>query len=133
LAQFVELNEDGTIKEGGILHSSTVSLEFIEDKKIKKEFIGKKKGDKLVVDPAKVSRGEKDTASMLGIKEEDLSTISNKFQLTINEVKHMELADLTQEFYDRLFGPGAMTSERIFARELQKILKGCSQMTLIVF
>ena len=30
LGQFVELNEDGSIKEGGIMHSSTVSLEFIE-------------------------------------------------------------------------------------------------------
>ena len=36
LAQFVELNADETIKEGGILHSSTISMEFVENKDAKK-------------------------------------------------------------------------------------------------
>ncbi len=111
LAQFVELNNDESIKEGGILHSSTISVEFIEDAKVKKAIIGKKIGDKLVVTPASVSRGGKDTAAMLGIKEDELATICDKFQITINEIKRMELAELSQELFDRLFGPGAVTSE----------------------
>jgi trigger factor len=124
LAQFVELNDDGTIKEGGILHSSTVSLEFIEDKKVKKEIVGKTKGEKLVVDPFTVSRGEKDTASMLGVKEGDLQNISNKFQLTINDIKHMELAELNQDFYDRLFGEGAVKTEQELRERISKDLEG---------
>lgn len=112
LAQFVELNDDDSIKEGGILHSSTISMEFVEDKKTKKALTGAKVGDKVVVDPATVSRGGKDTAAMLGIKEEELDSISNKFQLTINEVKRMELAELNQELFDRLFGEGAIKSEK---------------------
>ena len=47
MCQFVELNEDKSIKEGGILHTSTVSVEFLKDEKIKKSFIGKKVGDKV--------------------------------------------------------------------------------------
>ncbi len=43
LAQFVELNEDESIKPVGILHSSTTSMEFIEDKKVKAAITGKKK------------------------------------------------------------------------------------------
>lgn len=124
LAQFVELNEDGEIKAGGIMHSSTVSLEFMDNKKVQKELIGKKKGDKIVVDPANVSRGGKDTASMLGIKEEDLDTISNKFQMTINEIKHMELADLNQELYDRLFGEGVVNSEEDLRKRITADLEG---------
>lgn len=111
LAQFVELKEDGTILEGGILHSSTISMEFVEDKKVAKELTGKKIGDKVVVSPASVSRGGKDTAAMLGIKEEQLADISDKFQMTINEIKRMELAELNQELFDRLFGPGNVNSE----------------------
>jgi trigger factor len=103
LAQFVELKEDSSIKEGGILHSSTISMEFVKDAKVKAELVGKKKGDKVVVDPASVSRGGKDTAAMLGIKEEDLETISDKFQMTINEIKQMEMAELNQELFDKLF------------------------------
>lgn len=112
LAQFVELNEDGSIKEGGIMHSSTISMEFVEDKKVKKDLVGKSKGDKIVVEPAKVSRGEKDTAAMLGISEEELANISKNFQMTINEIKRMEMAELNQELFDKLFGPGAISSEK---------------------
>lgn len=124
LAQFVELNDDDSIKEGGILHSSTVSMEFIEDKKVKKELIGKTTGEKVIVDPSKVSRGGKDTASMLGVKEEDLGSISTKFQLTINEIKHMEMADLNQELFDRLFGEGTVNSEKELRERIAADLEG---------
>lgn len=112
LAQLVELNEDGSIKEGGILHSSTISMEFIEDAKTKKALTGAKIGDKVTVDPKNISKGGKDTASLLGVKEEELANISNSFQLTITEVKKMELAELNQELYDKLFGEGVVTSEK---------------------
>ncbi len=112
LAQFVELKEDGSILEGGILHSSTISMEYVVDDKVKKELLGKVKNDKIVVKPSTVSRGDKDTAAMLGIKEEELATISDKFQMTINEIKRMELAEMNQELFDKLFGPGAITSDK---------------------
>jgi trigger factor len=124
LGQFVELNEDGSIMEGGVLHSSTISMEFVEDKKTKKELTGKIKGDKVIVDPKKVSRGEKDTAAMLGVQEDELSTLSNKFQLTINEIKQMELAELNQELYDKLFGEGAVNSEKELRERMAKDLEG---------
>jgi trigger factor len=112
LGQFVELNEKGEIKEGGILNSSTISMEFIEDKSTKKELLGKKVGDKVLVSASKVSRGDNDKAAMLGVKEADLATINDQFQLTINEVKVMEMAELNQELFDKLFGEGTITSEK---------------------
>ncbi|MEY3238159.1 MAG: hypothetical protein RI883_2260 [Bacteroidota bacterium] len=112
LAQFVELKEDGSILEGGILHSSTISMEYVVDNNVKKELLGKVKNDKVVVKPSTVSRGDKDTAAMLGIKEEELATISDKFQMTINEIKRMELAEMNQELFDKLFGPGAITTDK---------------------
>jgi len=111
MAQFAELNDDNTVKEGGIVHSSTISMEFVEDKKAKKELTGKKVGDKVVVNPAHVSKGGKDTAALLGIKEEDLTTISDKFELSVTEIRHMELAELNQELFDKLFGEGEVKSE----------------------
>ena len=111
MAQFTELNDDNTAKEGGIVHSSTISMEFVEDKKAKKELTGKKVGDKVVVNPADVSKGGKDTAALLGIKEEDLTTISDKFELSVTEIRHMELAELNQELFDKLFGEGEVKSE----------------------
>lgn len=112
LCQLVELDEKGEIKEGGIMNNSTISLEFVEDKKTKKELIGKKVGDKIVVNPVHVSRGGNDTAAMLGVEESELADISDQFQLTINEIKLMEPAEMNQELFDKLFGEGEVKSEK---------------------
>lgn len=111
LGQFVELNQDESIKEGGILHSSTISLEFISDSATKNLLLNKTVGEKIVVNPLSVSKGGKDTAAMLGISEDQLAGISDKFQFTVNEIKRMEPADLNQELFDRLFGHNAISSE----------------------
>lgn len=124
LAQFVELNDDKSIKESGVLHSSTISMEFVEDKKTAKSLIGKKVGDKVVVDPAKVSKGGKDTAAMLGIKEEELEGLSNQFQMTITEIKQMEMAELNAELYDKLFGEGTVKDEKELKAKVSSDLEG---------
>lgn len=124
LAQFVELNEDESIKEGGILHTSTISMEFVKDDKVKKSLLGKKVGDKVVVNPKDVSRGGSDTAAMLGVKEDELENVSDTFQLTINEIKVMELADLNEELYDKLFGPGTVSDEKELRKRVTSDLEG---------
>lgn len=123
LGQFVELNEDESIKEGGILNSSTISVEFVEDKATKKALTGLKVGDKVVVDPAKVSRGEKDTAAMLGIKPEQLNDISDKFQITVNEIKRIELAEMNEELFNKLFGEGVVKTEAELKERIAEDLK----------
>ncbi len=91
---------------------------------MKKELTGKKVGDKLVVDPKKVSKGGADTAAMLGVKEEELEGLSDKFQMTINEIKVMELAELNQELFDKLFGEGNVTSEDELRERVKNVLGG---------
>ncbi len=124
LAQFVELNEDETIMEGGILHSSTVSMEFVNDKKVAKALKGQKSGFKMVIDPISVSRGGKDTAAMLGIDEGELDSVSNKFQLTITEIRGMELAELNAELFEKLFSDGGVTDEKTLRERVKSDLAG---------
>ena len=122
MAQFTELNADGTVKEQGVLHSSTISMEFVENAKAKKELTGKKVGDVLTVNPADVSKGGKDTAAMLGLKEEDLANITDTFEMKINEIRHMELAELNQELFDKLFGEGVVSSEEALKERVKEDL-----------
>lgn len=124
LAQFVELNDDDSIKEGGIMHSSTVSMEFVSNEKLKKELSGKEVGFKTIVNPADVSRGGKDMAAMLGVKEEELDGLSNKFQMLITEIKGMELAELNEELFDKLFGPGSVKNEKEMRERITADLGG---------
>jgi trigger factor len=123
LAQFVELNEDGSIKEGGILHSSTTSLEFVEDKAAKKALVGKKKGDEVVVSASKLSKGDQDKAAMLGIKVDELANHSDSYKMTINDIKRMEMAELNQELFDKLFGEGAVDSEKALRERISADLE----------
>jgi len=102
LAQFVELKEDGSVKEGGIMHSSTISMEFVEDKKVKKELMGKTKSDQIEVNPESVSKGGKDTAAMLGIKEDELASISDKFRMTLRERISNDLRKMFENDSDRI-------------------------------
>lgn len=123
LAQFVELNEDGSIKEGGIMHSSTTSMEFIEDKKVKKSLVGKKVGDKVTVSASAITRGDSDKAAMLGIKPEELVNHTDSYQMTINDIKRMELAELNQDLFDKLFGEAAVSSEKELRERIAADLK----------
>lgn len=123
LGQFVELEEDGSIKAGGIMHSSTTSVEFIEDKTVKATIVGKKIGDKVTISASAITRGDSDKAAMLGIKADELNNHSDSYQLTINDIKHMEMADLSQELYDKLFGEGTVDSEKALRERITKDLE----------
>ena len=124
LGQFVEMNDDESIKEGGVLHSSTISMEFVEDKKAKKALLGRKVNDKVIVNPSDVSKGGKDTAAMLGVKEEELENLSDKFQITITEIKGMEMAELNEEFYTKLFGADTIKDEKELRARVKEDLSG---------
>ncbi len=98
-------------KDGDIKNTSTISLEFITDDKVKKQFIGKKVGDVITVDPKKVSRDTKDLASMLAISEEEAENLNSDFDFTISEIKTMVPAAVDQSLFDKLFGEGNVKSE----------------------
>lgn len=122
LATLTELNEDGTEKEGGISNSTTVSMEFVEDAKTKKALTNKKIGDTLTVNPADLSKGDSDMAAMLGVKREELANVGDKFELKITEIKQMEMAEVNQELFDKLFGKDTIKSEAELRERVQNDL-----------
>jgi trigger factor len=122
LGSFKELNEDGTDKEGGILHTSTISVEFLDDEAIKKKLTGLKVGDNVNVSPDEVSKGDADKAAMLGITKEDLGGISNNFEYTVTEIKRMEPAAINAQLFDKIYGEGKVTEEKEFRAKIEEEL-----------
>jgi len=108
---FYELDANDTLVEGGIHHHSTIAIEHLEDEGMKKELIGLKVGDTKVVDPRKVSRGEGDLAALLGVSAAEAENISTNFQLKVEKVHQVIPADVNQELFDRIFGPGKVNTE----------------------
>ncbi|MDX1349690.1 MAG: trigger factor [Putridiphycobacter sp.] len=100
-----------TSEDGAISNSSTISMEFIEDTKTKKQLAGTKVGDVLSLDPRKVSRDDKDLTAMLGIETAQIETLPKTLDFKITEIKTMIPAAIDQELFDKLFGPGTVKSE----------------------
>lgn len=116
--EFAELDEKGNLKEDGIRHTSSISLEFLEDDKVKKELTGKKPGDVFEVDPDKVSKGTPDKAAMLDISAEEAEKLNSKFQYTVDKVFSLTPANIDQAFYDKLLGEGEVKSDEEFKTKM---------------
>ena len=120
LGDMIELNADGTIKEGGIMHRATMSLEFIEGAATKAALTGKAVGDEVTVDPHKVSRDHDDLARMLGVDHDRVHHLEGDFRFRIAEIKRMLPAELGQELFDRVYGPGAVSDEAAFRAKVKE-------------
>lgn len=123
LGDMIELNADGSIKEGGIMHRATMSLEFIEDEAARNSLVGKSAGDEVTVDPHKVSRDHEDLARMLGVEKEQIHGISDKFMFRIAEIKRMVPVEMGQELFDRVYGKDAVSSEEDFRAKVKEGLE----------
>ena len=118
LANFKELNEKGEVVTEGFNHSSTVSIEFVDDKKAKKKLIGLKPKDELVIDPKVISRGDADMASMLGIDKDRAKLYNRNVLLTVNEVKTLEPANVDVALFDKIYGAGEIKTEDEFRQKI---------------
>jgi trigger factor len=150
LGDMIELNADGTIKEGGVMNRATMSLEYIEDEATRASLSGKTLNDEVTVDPRKVSRDQDDLARMLGVEVDRLAGISDQFMFRVAEVKRMKPVELGQDLYDRVYGKDAVQdeagfrakvkeglenmfrrdSDRVFKREVMKKLHGTTRFEL---
>lgn len=117
-ANFRELDENGQVVAEGFNQSSTVSLEFIEDKKIKKKLIGAKVKDEFTLDPKSISRGEADMAAMLGIDKDRASQYTRNVFMTVNEVKTLEPANIDVALFDKIYGAGEVKTEEEFKQKV---------------
>lgn len=118
-ADLAQLSPDGSVFEGGISNTASVRLDQIKDEKIKKSLIGLKKGDVVTLDIQKTFDNEAPkVAALLKIEEDEAAELKSKFQLTVKNVNRLEESDLNQEFFDKLFGEGTVTTEAEFTAKI---------------
>lgn len=118
-SDLAQLSPDGSVFEGGISNTASVRLDQIKDEKIKKSLIGLKKGDVVTLDIQKAFDNEAPkVAGLLKIEEDEAAELKSKFQLTVKNVNRLEESDLNQEFFDKLFGEGTVTTEAEFTAKI---------------
>jgi trigger factor len=118
-AQLTQLSPDGSVFDDGILNTTSVRLDQVQDAKIKKSLIGLKKDDEVTLDIQKAYNNEAPKiAAILGVDEATAADLKSNFRLAVKNINRLEEGDLNQEFFDKLFGAGAVTDEAGFRAKI---------------
>lgn len=104
----MQLNEDGTVKEGDDaiqVVSGILAPMYFVDKDEAAKFAGKKVGDKVVFNPRKAcGNNEVELASMLNIDKNRTAEVQGDFEMTISEIIVVRPAEDGEEFFTNVFG-----------------------------
>lgn len=106
-AEVYELDENGTALEGGV-SAKPISFvpSMIEDKNLKKSFVGIQKGAEIKCDVRSIfNNNEAVITNSLGIAKEGINDLSKDFNVVVTEIKTRILPELTPEYFAETF-PG---------------------------
>lgn len=111
----MELNDDGTIKEGEDAIQVTngiVSPMYFKSKEEADKFVGCKPQSKVVFNPWNTCEGNPaELSSMLNIDKERAANVHSNFEMAVSEIIVVKPAELNQEYYDQIFGTSEVAKE----------------------
>ncbi|MDO4496993.1 MAG: trigger factor [Bacteroidales bacterium] len=118
-----ELDENGNIKEGGIVaEGATVFPRYFKNDDQKNIFNGAKKFASVDFNPAAAYDGnERELASLLQKKAEEVAGCTSNFRFTITEINHRQAAELNEDFFKKCFGEECTTQEAFEAKVVEAI------------
>ena len=102
---------------------ATFSIDKIKGKTNTKKFIGSKKGDSLELKTKGLFEDDHDLMSNLKIEHDKAHDLDVPVTFEITEINKREMADLNQEFFDKLFGPDVIKSEDELRERLREDAK----------
>ena len=116
-----QLDVDGEVMKNGIKNEATVSMDFIADKKIKKQFVGVKPDDILKINVNKAFTNHSDLGAMLNVKHEAIHNLSSEeFQFTIKSINRLTPAELNTELFDKVYGEGNVKTLKAFRDKIKE-------------
>ncbi|NDW10110.1 trigger factor [Dysgonomonas sp. 520] len=108
--------EDGIVVEDGVLMAS-----YMKNEEEKAKFAGVKKGDIVIINPAKAYDGnEAEIASFLHLQKEEVESIAPEFSFEVLDITRYEEAEMNQELFDKIFGEGVVTTEADFRAKVKE-------------
>ncbi|MBT6698876.1 MAG: trigger factor [Flavobacteriales bacterium] len=118
--EIVQIDVDGNVMENGVRNEATVSMDFISDKKIKKQFIGVTEGDSFTVNVMKAFTNHTDLSSMLNITHDQLHDLSSEdFQFTVKNVSRIKPSEMNQELFEKVYGKDSVKTEKEFKERIK--------------
>lgn len=80
----------------------------------RKPFLGKKVGDKMIVNINEVYKDPKQRAAILQMKEKELAQVNPEFEATITQIRKFELPKLDADFFALAFPEGEVKDQKAF-------------------
>lgn len=119
-----ELDENGNVKEGGVVvENGIVSPQYFRSEEQKELFMGKKVGDVVKFNPAATcDANATEMASMLNIEKGDVDAHKGDFNMEIKEIIVLQPAEHNQEFFDMVFGADKVHSEEEYKAALKDMI-----------
>ena len=121
-----ELDENGNVKEGGIVvENGILAPSYFKDKAQEALFDGKKVGDEVVFNPAATCEAnETELSSMLNVDKAEAANHHGDFKMEIKDIIVVEPAELNQEYFDGLFGKDKVHNEEEYRAALKEMIAG---------
>lgn len=114
----------GQLKQpDGKIDRETVIALFEVDKKERSKFIGLKPEDQVEFDIRTVFVEDRLIGLVTGVNAEEAKDISGTFTFKVNKIDRRELAEMNQEFFDKVFGKDQVKSEAEFRDRIAENLK----------
>ena len=118
--EIVQIDVDGNVMENGVRNEATVSMDFISDKKIKKQFIGVTEGESFIVNVMKAFSNHTDLSSMLNITHDQLHDLSSEdFQFTVKNVSRIKPSEMNLELFEKVYGKDSVKTEKEFKERIK--------------
>lgn len=117
-------------QEKEIEKKATFKVSKINGKGNLKLVSGAKVGDVITFNTKDLFTDNHDLMHILGVSHDEAHDLDIDVNFTVEEVSQTELAELNQEFFDKIFGEGAVASEKEFkAKLVEDIEKQFEQQT----
>ena len=119
-----EVDKKGEHKDGGVFEQEvTVLPEVVKHSKTKKQLVGVSTGDELNLNIFDLfNDNEMVIKQSLGIEQEAIATLNKTFKAIVKEIRQVVPAELNQEFFDLVMGPGAVKDEKEFEAKIEENL-----------
>ncbi len=118
--EFTEMENGSAPKAEGHTHKANVYIRYIKDEQLKKQLIGSKPGEQVVMDVHKAVESEAETAAMIGVKKEDLGNYNPLFRFTVESISRVEPAELNEELFNKAAPGKEIKTEDAFKTYLKE-------------
>jgi trigger factor len=117
----VELDAAGAIVPGGLFKTVSLFTEKLKGEEVNNALTGLKPEDKVILKAAAMKEDAEYLSGLLQTTADKIA--STDLQFTLKEISRLTPSDMTQEFFDKVYGDGAVKSEQEFRDKVKEELQ----------